>query len=1022
MCRFQPGQRAALYLLLSSSFATIAEPVRLTEQQVASEFDCRFFKREHGLPDERVNSVLQTRDGYLWMGTQRGLARFDGLQFTVFNSANTPAFASDDCWQLAEDIEGALWIATGSGLVRKTGNAFTRFTPDERGRAVLEYARLCPSRAGGVIAGRDRTLCWLDGHGFHCHIPQWPVRDAGVLSAMLEDETGALWLATWAGVLRYVPDTKGMEMAPLGKEFENVPATAMLRTPAGYCWVVLSEAVPPPQFINASRWLACFKDGQVLRSPDFARPDFLSGRSEFILQDSQGTIWLGGTADGIHRYFGGQFEQLPVPPKVNQDWAMCATLDREDNLWIGTTRNGLQCWTRKRATWYSTGDSQEDANAWTILQTQDGTVWAGTDGGVCQFEGESARYVTNSPAPIRNVRALAQDSDGVIWAGTMRDLHFLKDGLWTRFMLPGEWVETKIRALVPAKQGGLWIGTVRGLSHLHEGKLRKYTSEQGLATNEVRALLESRAGGLWVGTLGGGLCHFQDNRFTTLTTKDGLSNNNVWALHEDGQGVLWIGTEHGLNRLHNGKLSAFTELHGLPESQVNSIVEDDCSRLWIGHDRGIYWVFKRELEEVAAGTRKSVQAAVHDEPDDPVVIETNGQKSNPAVCRTADGHLWFPTTRGVLEIDPADADLDRTPPLTVIESILANGEVVWSCLPPDYAVNQSAAAEPPKALRLPPGGGRLLQVHFTARCFTAPEKTRFRYRLRGLSERWIDLERRREVHFYDLRPSDYVLEVIACNRHGVWQDQGATLAFQLAPFYYQTWWFYGLAVAVVGSIAALGLTWRMRELRKMHELKRLNALNEQRQRIARDVHDELGAALTHILQLSKGDVPSATTSSAQRIASIAEAAVDNMGGIVWANNPEFDTLDDLSAYAREYTAGFLASSNLEATLEFPESGNNPPISGFVRRHVLLILKEALQNVVKHARASRVRVALELNDHQLTLCVADNGRGLPEKGQRRFGTGLTNMRTRVEELGGALVINSGPGQGTAVRVRVPLHPS
>jgi signal transduction histidine kinase len=324
---------------------------------------------------------------------------------------------------------------------------------------------------------------------------------------------------------------------------------------------------------------------------------------------------------------------------------------------------------------------------------------------------------------------------------------------------------------------------------------------------------------------------------------------------------------------------------------------------------------------------------------------------------------------------------------------------------------------------LPPGGGRLLEFRFTANTFLAPERARFRYRLHGLSENWVENGTRREVHFADLHPGSYAFEVIACNHHGVWPERGAVLAFQLMPYYYQTWWFYLVSATILGCVIAMGVTWRIRELRKIQELERANALNEQRKRIARDVHDDLGSSLTHILQLSQArgsstlDSPSAD-SRARRIASIAEAAVDHMAEIVWANNPEFDTLEDLVAYLREYAANFIAATDLRARFDFPESVPAGAVSGLVRRHVLLILKEALQNVVKHAAARRVRVAVTLEDRHLRMVISDDGRGLPEGGGRRFGNGLVSMRSRVNELGGTFEISSQPENGTELKVRVP----
>lgn len=989
----------------------------LTPAEVAAEFEQRTWMPEHGLPDQRVKAIVQTRDGYIWVGTQNGLARFDGRRFSVFNDNNTPGFTSDDCVALAEGTDGALWIATRNGLFRKAGNHFAQVR--QQGGS-SDMAKLSASRDAGMyaIAGPElQRLSAGASAGGRIRLPEFKT-----VNAMLEDSAGALWVGTALGLLRHETGRDAAEPVVTGPGSQSLPTTALAETPDGSVWVVLKETAPEPWHYGHRAWLGCVKKGRWTRGPtsphdpvDFESPN----RGEFIVPDGQGGLWLSGTRNGIHRFRRGRFEVLPVVTKLAEDYPLCAAVDREGNLWIGMGNSGLQCWSRRKAEWHETGPREEARNTWTVMQARDGTVWVGTDGGVHCFQAEPAILLTNSPAPLRNVRALAQDADGVVWVGTMRDLHFCKDGQWSRFMLPGEWFETKIRTLLPAKEGGVWIGSVRGLSRLHGTTLEKYTQASGLPTDEVRALAERAAGGLWVGTFGGGLANFNNGRFETLTMTNGLSNNNVWALHEDADGALWIGTEHGLNRLKDGRVRAFTTEEGLPDNLVNAIAEDDWGRLWISHDRGIYWVRKAEFEEVAAGRRRAVRAVAQNDIGENV--ETNGQKSNPAVCKTRDGRLWFPTTKGALVMDPAKASFDQVTPITVIEQVVANGVEIFSNLPGDSVRTPIPLTN---GLRLRPGGGRVVQVYFTANTFNAPETTQFRYRLRGLSDRWVDLGTRREVHFAGLKPGEYQFEIVARNHHGVWQETGTVLPLQLTPFYYQTWWFYAGSAVVLGGLITLGVRWRIRELRQIHELQRMNALAEQRRQIARDVHDDLGASLTHILQLSRAEnrglLPEADRESPRRrIATIAEEAVNNMAEIVWANNPEFDTLEDLAAYLREYAATYLASTSLKWRLDFPANVPARAVNGLLRRHVLLILKEALQNVVKHAEAGQVEVLMAIDERTLSLRIADDGRGLPVDGRRRFGNGLANMRFRVEELSGSFKTQSSPGGGTEIVIHVPL---
>jgi signal transduction histidine kinase len=318
----------------------------------------------------------------------------------------------------------------------------------------------------------------------------------------------------------------------------------------------------------------------------------------------------------------------------------------------------------------------------------------------------------------------------------------------------------------------------------------------------------------------------------------------------------------------------------------------------------------------------------------------------------------------------------------------------------------------------------VLEFHYTANTFVAPEKARFKYRLVGLDDHWIDAGTRRQAYFTDLRPGNYRFELLACNHHGVWQEKGATLAFNVAPFYYQTWWFYTVCGLSFALIVGLAIIWRLRESRRIFELERANALNEQRRQIARDIHDELGASLTHIMHLSSQARitpahPERPDLRAERIESIAGEAVDNIGEIVWANNPEYDTLEDLVAYLREHAANFFDDTSIQVRFDFPESVPTCTVTGLFRRHLVLLMKEALQNVAKHAGAHTVGVRLSLRDGLLELSIADDGRGFAVDSTRRFSNGLTNMRQRISELKGTLQLNSCPGQGTEIRVVIPM---
>jgi len=1020
-----------IWLLFGAAVGScLGAPKILEPRQVAREFDQRSWRHEHGLPGNRVWALCQTRDGYLWIGTQKGLARFDGQKFTVFDHVNTPELPNDECRSLAEDSDGNLWIGTVDALIRKAGNRFMRFENPQR-LGPSGYPALCASRSGGMWAGGQGKLCLVQADQVRTFSQENALPLSPGLITGLAEQGGVVWVGTSAGLVRFDWRAEQFESSRADPDLEGLEVRATCSSTTGECWALLSEQLPHTSGPVPKLHLAHVVDGRLVKVRAGGAEDIpASFRPCFLAGDRSGALWFSAIGNFINRYLSGEVQLLPMLLGREGDFALCALADRDGNLWIGTEYGGLQRWAPRKITCYTAQDGLAHDNAWSICEARDGSVLVGTDGGLSQFkDGRFTPVLRREGSALENVRAVVEDQGGAVWVGTMRSLECARTGGISPVPLPGEWFESKVRALHSGRDGSLWIGTVKGLTRLKDGERTKYTTADGLAGDEVRAILEDRSGDVWAGTFGGGLSRWHGGRFTTLCKTNGLPSNNVWALAEGAGGVLWVGTEAGLCRLKDGRVTTFGTDQGLPAELINCLVEDDSARLWIGHDQGIFWVETKQLEEVASKRRAAVQAVQYDESDGLLSIETNGQKSNPAACKTRDGHLWFPTTKGVVVIDPWRVEMDQAETLAVIEEVRANGGLVAGDQPRVTNPGKSAPpALPLRApLRLPPGGARVMQFRWTAAAFLAPGKVRFRYRLAGLDDHWVEVGGRREASFADLRPGAYRFEVIASDHHGIWQNTPAFAAFQVTPFFYETWLFYSLAGALGAGLIALGIWWRVGELRRIHQLERANALNEQRRQIARDIHDELGASLTNIVQLS-GDAiqealdPERVKARAQRISRLAGEAVDQIGEIVWANNPEYDTLEDLVAYVREYAANYFAEREFKTAFDFPETVPSLSVSGLFRRHVVLMVKEALQNISKHSRATQVEIRLALRPRFLELSIADNGCGFANDGSKIGGNGITNMRERTAELLGTFEIRPAPGHGTELRVVLPLPPN
>ena len=405
----------------------------------------------------------------------------------------------------------------------------------------------------------------------------------------------------------------------------------------------------------------------------------------------------------------------------------------------------------------------------------------------------------------------------------------------------------------------------------------------------------------------------------------------------------------------------------------------------------------------------------------------------PGVCKTADGRLWFPTSRGLAVIDPRNFTTNTIPPPVVIEDLMVEGKPVK--LPAPATGDHGAAV----AELVIPAGKQSLEIHYTGLSFAAPAKVRFRYRLEGLEDAWMDAGTRRSAEYGHPRPGTYRFRVLACNNDDVWSVQEASLAFRVLPRFWQTWWFQGIATfaAVIAiSLGVIALT-RRRERGKLDRVARQHGLERERARIARDIHDDLGASLTRISLLSQSaraelDDQDAAASVVDQIYTTARELTRAMDEIVWAVNPKHDTLDSLVAYLGRFAQTFLSTAGIRCRLDVPLNLPAWALTAEIRHNVFLAFKEALNNVVKHARASEVRISLELKPGGFILVVADNGRGFewdPQKGQAvavaecsrsAAGNGLGNMKKRLEEVGGRCGWDTAPGEGTRVKLIIAVE--
>jgi two-component sensor histidine kinase/streptogramin lyase len=642
------------------------------------------------------------------------------------------------------------------------------------------------------------------------------------------------------------------------------------------------------------------------------------------------------------------------------------------------------------------------------------------------------------------VRAVLEDRDGAVWMATQGGgLSRLRNGAFTTFTKRDGLLSDQVFAIHEDREGSVWIGSYNGgLNRFKDGRFLSYTTDQLPKSIFITAFHEDPAGAIWIGTAGGGLKRLLAGVFTTYTTKEGLAHNYVWSMVEDKEGHLWVGTDAGLSRLKDGsfqrydpeggwlghgiyalhadeegslwigtsggglsrlKGEAFTHFttgEGLFDDTIYTILDDRRGYLWMSCNKGIFRVRKSELIEVAEGKRASVRSVSYGVGDGMKSAECNGS-TQPSGWSSRDGRLWFTTAKGAVVVDPSRADESVSSPVALMEEVLVESR----------PVRADEAEEIPSV----GPGSRQFEFHYTAPDSRTPERVRFRYRVEGVDRDWVDAGAHRVAYYTSLPPGSHRFRVIAGSYENEWNEAGgASFAFRVKPYFYQTWWFYALCAVAVGSIAWAGHRYRLERVLEMERV---------RTRIASDLHDDIGSRLSQIAILSEvararlgGDGPAAEP--IERIATLSRESVDAMGEIVWAIDPNRDSPTDLTQRMRRLASDLLPARGIQLRFDASDAPNLH-LHAELRREVFLIFKEALHNVLRHGNAGSVEVEVTVSPRDLRLVVQDDGRGF-DNAVASDGHGLSSMRRRAQSLGGILELTSAPGSGTRLELKVPLH--
>jgi diguanylate cyclase (GGDEF)-like protein len=763
------------------------------------------WQTEQGLPQNTAQAMYQSRDGYLWVGTGAGLARFDGVRFATFESVPIVEIASRPIFGFMEDAEGALWIGHSRGATRYRDGRFERVIDNEmmQGRRVWAFAQ---DRAGVVWAATENGLVrWEKGAlRLFTEADGLPTRR---LRSIDIDREGTLWIGTTGGGLVSYASGRFEVLGP-AQGFPHPEVRHVLADPAGGIWAA-----------TAGAGLVRVQGG---RMKTYTTANGLpTDQLTYLARDKFGALWIGTWGAGVSRMVDERFSSISSARGLGGDQIWSVHVDREGSVWVGTWNSGLGRLSARAFVVFGQPEGLAGDNVRSVIHARDGSAWvASAGGGVNRIVGGhvTATVTTRQGLPTDEASALFEDHDGAIWIATYTNgLARLKDGRIQAFGRREGLPSVDVRVVHRDRAGTLWAGTVAGLARFDAGVFVPMR-EEGAPPEGVTAIVEDRGGVLWVGTSGDGLYRYHEGRFSKLTRKEGLASNWIVALYEDAAGSLWIGTNgEGINRLRNGRIATIGVADGLWDGLAQVFLEDSRGYFWMTCNRGFFRVARSELDAFVEGRIAKVSSNGYG-PGYALRTSTFAGGLQPAGAVDADGYLWLPSLKGLVIVDPTHLPDAGAPPPVFIEEVAVDGR-----------------RAPPQAEILLPPGSHPLSVRFTAGTLIDASRARFRYRLEGISPDWVDAGASREAAFPALPAGRYLFRVATSVDGRRWREAAAPLPIVVEPRFYEAQWFILLVAAASLALIAALFNLRTRQLRANQvEMQRLVAMKTEELRVANE--------------------------------------------------------------------------------------------------------------------------------------------------------------------------------------------
>jgi signal transduction histidine kinase/ligand-binding sensor domain-containing protein len=1008
------------------AFVVAARPaLALDPKERLTQYRHTVWRVQDGAFESAPNAITQTADGYIWIGTDSGLVRFDGVRFQRWMSRQENGVFNRAVVSLLGASDGTLWIGTDTGLLswkndhlqEHVAGRIGAILEDHQHRIWVVRSRMLRARDLGVPTALSGGLCQVVGDHTGCIGADDQMR-IFTADALAEDVEGNLWIGAPNQLMRW---REGSFDPYLREQLERPPGSLLLP----YTQSTSSIAVAA----DGSVWAAIPREAlgvfRVVRGlparASFQGIDMAAVTTLFI--DREHSLWMGTRAEGIYRVAGQRVDHFRSEHGLSSNVVNSLFEDREGNIWVATSR-GLDCFAESPVVAFSTTNELAAATVQAVLASDDGTVWIGGAGSLDALRGDK---VTSMRVPGRSLTSLWRDKVGRLWVGTDHGLSVYDQGRFRAIYRPDGSPLGMVAAIAEDRDDNMWVSVDVGSSARKLFRIRDLRVQEEFAPDRmplVRRIAADPTGGIWLGFENGNLGHYQSGKLEIFPLPNGasapgsdrtLTNAQIryLGLTIDADGSAWVSTWSGLVRWKNHEMKALTSKNGLPCDAIVSAIRDDQSTLWLYTKCGFVAVTDAELEQWWQQPDRIVNVRVLDVFDG-AVLPAGPRRFQPAVSKSPDGRLWFVNGVVLQMIDPRGLRKNRIPPPVYVEDVRADRK--------DYATGGR--------VRLP-ARSRDIEIGYSALTFSNPQKVRFRHKLEGRDQEWQDAGSRRQVFYSDLPPGHYRFRVMASNNEGVWNEAGASVDFSIAPAYHQTAWFRTAML-----VAVLALVWAMHRFRVRHLAHQFDArlqerVNE-RTRIARELHDTLLQSFHGVMfrfQAAANVLPDRPLDAKQRL----ETALKHGSQAIREGRDAVQGLRDSTAITNDLAVALralgeeLAASEgngahgRTATVGVAIQGTPHALRPIIRDDIYRIGSEALRNAFRHARARRIEVELRYDDRQFQLRVRDDGQGIGGAvldAARPGHFGVSGMRERAELIGGHFEVWSEAGMGTEVALTIP----